>query len=175
MLHMLRCATFDGWPHHVRHTTGNAFSACSPPGSRRWNRRFMTAGPPPSDAPRPLVFLSPSRSSPEARFHCAEGCARPCLRVCFLAHWLCSASLHVFVPGQRAAARRRSCQPRLCGAWRDRSATRTEGLVMRAGEGGPGVCAVGRLRRGAPAVVSCGRQWRREVRRTRVEVPQKSL
>ena len=158
MLHMLRWATFDGWPHHVRHTIGNTFRDCSPPGSRRWNRRYLSAGPPPSDAARPLVCLSPSCSSPDACLHCAEVCARPCLRVCFLAHRLCSASLHVFVPGQLAAARRRSCQPRLCGAWRDRSATRTEGLVTGAGEGGPGVRAVGRLRRGVQAVVSCGRR-----------------
>jgi len=172
---MLRWLTYDDWPHLFRPAIGNAFGHCCPPGSRRWNRGYLPAGPTPSAAPRPLVFLSPSRSSPDACFHSAEGCARPCLRVCFLAHRLYSATLHVSVYGQRAAARRRSCQPRLCGAWRDRSATRTEGLVTGAGEGGPGVCAVGRLRRGVQAVVSCGRRWRREVRRTRVEVPQKSL
>jgi len=65
MLHMLRWATFDGWPHHVRHTTGNAFRDCSPPGSSRWNRRFLTASPTPSEEPRELVTTS---DTPQATF-----------------------------------------------------------------------------------------------------------
>jgi len=171
-LRMLRLETFDGLPHHLRHTIRNAFRDCSPPGSRRWNRKYLTAGPTPSDAPRALVCLSPSRSSPDAFFHCAEGCARPCLRMCSLARRFCSASHHVFVPGQFAVARRRSCRPRLFEVWRGRSARHTEGLVSVAG---PVVCSVARLRRGLQAVLSGGRRWRREVRRTRVEVPHKSL
>jgi len=58
MLHMLRCANFDGWPHHVRHTIDNAFRDSSPPVSRRWNRRYLPAGPTPSDAPREMVTTS---------------------------------------------------------------------------------------------------------------------
>jgi len=56
MLHMLRWATFDGWPYHGRHTIDNAFRDSSPPGSRRWNRLYLPAGPTLSDAPRELGF-----------------------------------------------------------------------------------------------------------------------
>ena len=66
MLHKLRWATFDGWPHNVRHTIGNAFRDCRPPGSRRWNRRFLTAGPTPSDAPRDLVLTIGAHHAPHA-------------------------------------------------------------------------------------------------------------